>query len=91
MGKGKLVKWQELATFERVFEPTLQEAVDGTDYELKGSWSQKVFGNDHPIVLELGCGKGEYTLAQARRDPLAQLHWCGHQRTTCVARRQNGQ
>jgi len=69
MGKGKLVKWQELATFERVFEPTLQEAVDGTDYELKGSWSQKVFGNDHPIVLELGCGKGEYTLAQARRDP----------------------
>ena len=68
MGKGKLVKWQELASFDRVFEPTLQEAVDGTDFELKGSWSEKVFGNDHPIVLELGCGKGEYTLAQARRD-----------------------
>jgi tRNA (guanine-N7-)-methyltransferase len=63
-----LVKWQELASFDRVFEPTLQEAVDGKDFELKGSWSEKVFGNDHPIVLELGCGKGEYTLAQARRD-----------------------
>ncbi len=69
MGKGKLVKWQELGSFERVFEPTLQEAVDGKDFELKGAWSEKVFDNDHPIVLELGCGKGEYTIAQARRDP----------------------
>ncbi len=68
MGKGKLAKWKELATFDRVFEPPLNEAIEGLDYELKGKWSQMVFGNDNPIVLELGCGKGEYTIAQARRN-----------------------
>ena len=68
MGKGKLVKWQELASFDRVFEPPLQSAVDGMDFEWKGAWGERVFGNDHPIVLELGCGKGEYTIAQARKD-----------------------
>lgn len=69
MGKGKLVKWQELASFDRVFEPPLQAAVEGEDFEWKGQWGQRVFGNENPIVLELGCGKGEYTLAQARKDP----------------------
>ena len=69
MGKGKLAKWKELATFERVFEPTLQDAIDGKDFEFRGEWSQRVFGNDHPVVLELGCGKGEYTIAQARKNP----------------------
>ncbi|MGB1123193.1 MAG: tRNA (guanosine(46)-N7)-methyltransferase TrmB, partial [Flavobacteriales bacterium] len=69
MGKGKLAKWKELATFDRVFEPPLNDAIEGTDYELKGKWAQEVFGNDNPIVLELGCGKGEYTIAQARRNP----------------------
>ena len=68
MGKGKLAKWKELATFERVFEPTLQDAIDGKDFEFRGYWAQKVFGNDNPIVLELGCGKGEYTIAQARNN-----------------------
>ena len=63
MGKGKLAKWKELATFDRVFEPPLNDAIEGTDYELKGKWAQEVFGNDNPIVLELGCGKGEYTIA----------------------------
>lgn len=69
MGKGKTAKWKELATFDRVFEPTLQDAIDGIDFEFRGNWSQKVFGNDNPIVLELGCGKGEYTIAQARKTP----------------------
>ena len=68
MGKGKLAKWKELATFERVFEPTLQDAIDGKDFEFRGNWAQKVFGNDNPIVLELGCCKGEYTIAQARNN-----------------------
>ena len=68
MGKGKLAKWKELATFERVFEPTLQDAIDGKDFEFRGNWAQKVFGNDNPIVLELGCGKGEYTIAQSRNN-----------------------
>ena len=69
MGKGKLVKWQELASFDRVFEPPLEEAVAGKDSELKGKWHAEVFGNDRPITLELGCGKGEYTIGQARRYP----------------------
>lgn len=69
MGKGKLAKWQENKGFERVFEPPLQAAVEGAEFEHKGRWAQSVFQNDRPLVLELGCGKGEYTVAQARRDP----------------------
>lgn len=69
MGKGKLAKWQELTTFDRVFDPPLEEAIEGKDSPLKGLWASSVFENDQPIVLELGCGKGEYTIGQARRDP----------------------
>lgn len=68
MGKGKLKKWNENKTFGHVFEPPLQDAVDGHDF-MKGEWKEKVFKNDHPITLELGCGKGEYTLGMARRYP----------------------
>ena len=69
MGKGKLVKWLENRTFERVFEPPLEKAVEGVEFEHKGKWGEAVFGNDQPIVLELGCGKGEYTVGQARKYP----------------------
>lgn len=68
MGKGKLKKWTENKTFAHVFEPPLQDAVDGHDF-MKGEWHEKVFGNKHPITLELGCGKGEYTVELARRYP----------------------
>ena len=51
-----------------MFEPDLQSIVDGATLN-KGAWSKNVFGNDHPIVLELGCGKGEYTVGLARRNP----------------------
>lgn len=56
-----------MKTFEKVFQP----AVDfhSPDSELKGNWNEKVFGNRHPIVLELGCGKGEYTVGLAQRYP----------------------
>ena len=40
------------------------------DHPLKGNWRRDFFHNDHPIVLELGCGKGEYTVALAERDPM---------------------
>ena len=69
MGKGKLWKWEENAEMDNVFEPDLQEAVKGADHPYRGKWHAEVFGNDNPIVLELGCGKGEYTIAQARRNP----------------------
>ena len=65
MGKDKLKRFEENKTFPNLYEPSYAE-VYKKDYLLKGHWSQKVFGNDHPIVLELGCGKGEYTLALAR-------------------------
>ncbi|MGF1565803.1 MAG: tRNA (guanosine(46)-N7)-methyltransferase TrmB [Flavobacteriales bacterium] len=68
MGKGKLWKWEENRQFTNVFEPPLQDAIDGIDF-MKGEWHAKAFGNSNPITLELGCGKGEYTLGLARRYP----------------------
>ncbi|MCH1582602.1 MAG: tRNA (guanosine(46)-N7)-methyltransferase TrmB [Flavobacteriales bacterium] len=68
MGKDKLRKWKENAAFSHVFEPDLKSIVDGAGVN-KGKWAREVFGNDHPITLELGCGKGEYTVGLARRHP----------------------
>lgn len=68
MGKGKLKKWEENATFEHVFEPPLDGIIGGRDF-MKGTWHREVFGNDNPITVELGCGKGEYTVELARRYP----------------------
>lgn len=66
MGKKKLQRFRELESLERVFQPPLEE-IFRLDYHLKGSWKKEVFGNEHPLVLELGCGKGEYTVGLARR------------------------
>ncbi len=68
MGKDKLKRFAENDTFSNVFQPVLEE-VFNTDYKLKGKWHQEVFKNTNPIVLELGCGKGEYTVELARRFP----------------------
>jgi tRNA (guanine-N7-)-methyltransferase len=54
--------------FPHVFEPD-GNAILLSDYEMKGCWNQQVFRNDKPIVLELGCGRGEYTVELARRSP----------------------
>ena len=61
MAKNKLAKFAEMETLENVFQPTHEE-VFRTDYKLNGKWGEQVFGNDHPIVLEVGCGKGEYSV-----------------------------
>ena len=61
MAKNKLAKFAEMETLENVFQPTHEE-VFRTDYKLKGKWGEQVFGNDHPIVLEVGCGKREYSV-----------------------------
>ena len=68
MGKKKLSRFRELANLERVFQPPFEE-VFGKDYPLKGLWCREVFGNTRPLVLELGCGKGEYTVGLARNHP----------------------
>ena len=67
MGKNKLKRFSENKTFQNVFQPTRDEMLGG--FELKGNWNEKVFKNDNPIVLELGCGKGEYTVALAEKFP----------------------
>ncbi len=68
MGKDKLRRFAENLTFECMIQPDFEE-IFHRDHPLKGHWREKFFGNDHPIVLELGCGKGEYTIALAQRDP----------------------
>lgn len=68
MGHGKLKKFAENETFACLVQPRMDE-VFGVDYRLKGRWAADFFHNDNPIVLELGCGKGEYTIDLARRNP----------------------
>ncbi len=68
MGKDKLKRFRELETLSRVFQPEFQEVYQ-KDFWLKGRWRQEVFKNENPLVLELGCGKGEYTTGLARMNP----------------------
>lgn len=68
MAKKKLSRFRELESFDRVIQPPFEE-VFGRDYSLKGLWRREVFGNDNPLILELGCGKGEYTVGLARNYP----------------------
>lgn len=67
MARKKLIRFKENAEMRHVIEPSRQEALAGL--ALVGNWAKEMFGNDNPIVLELGCGKGEYTVAMARRNP----------------------
>ena len=68
MGKGKLAKFADMAAYPHVFEYPCS-VVDEVNFEMKGNWKRDFFKNDHPIVLELGCGRGEYTVGLARRYP----------------------
>ncbi|MFA5462983.1 MAG: tRNA (guanosine(46)-N7)-methyltransferase TrmB [Dysgonamonadaceae bacterium] len=68
MRKNKLTKFAEIATYKNVFEYTFQQLQTKT-FLLKGKWGEEYFKNDNPIVLELGCGKGEYTVGLARFFP----------------------
>jgi tRNA (guanine-N7-)-methyltransferase len=67
-GKGKLLKWEEMKTFNNVVEPTTDEVLR-KDHSLKGKWRTEIFKNDNPIVLELGCGKGEYAVGMGEQYP----------------------
>ncbi|MDC6388220.1 tRNA (guanosine(46)-N7)-methyltransferase TrmB [Maribacter sp. PR1] len=64
--KNKLKRFKENETFKNVIQPTREEVVEG--FSLQGNWNDH-FKNDNPIVLELGCGKGEYTVGLARKNP----------------------
>ena len=64
--KNKLRRFHENESFDNVIQPTREGVLSG--FFLKGKW-HSFFENKKPIVLELGCGKGEYTVALAKRDP----------------------
>lgn len=68
MSKGKLAKFADMASFPHVFEYPFSVA-DNVPFELKGKWGEAFFKNDRPIVLELGCGRGEYTVGLGRLFP----------------------
>ncbi|MBL4656547.1 MAG: tRNA (guanosine(46)-N7)-methyltransferase TrmB [Flavobacteriales bacterium] len=67
MAKRKLQQYAEVDTFPNVVQPAYDLIQQG--HNLKGRWAKDHFGNDNPIVLELGCGKGEYTVTLAEKYP----------------------
>lgn len=68
MAKNKLKRFQENATLPNIIQPKFEE-VFRVDHSIKGKWSETYFKNEKPIVLELGCGKGEYTVGLAKQFP----------------------
>ena len=78
MGHGKLKKFAENETFRCLLQPDASSVLakpEGSrelilrDHAIKGHWNRDMFAKDQPIVVELGCGKGDYTIALARRHP----------------------
>jgi tRNA (guanine-N7-)-methyltransferase len=68
VGRNKPGRWAELETFDRVIQPRFKDFY-GQDHPIKGNWRNLLFKNDNPIVLELGCGRGEYTVGLATKFP----------------------
>ena len=65
---SKITKFAALGQMDNVIQPSSQELRQDR-FAFKGNWHKTVFGNSHPLILEIGCGKGEYTLALAERFP----------------------
>jgi len=68
VGKNKLQKFDDMSGFPHVFQYPFS-ILEEKGFEMKGKWNDVFFKNDHPIVLELGCGKGEYTVGLGRLFP----------------------
>ncbi|MDR1781117.1 MAG: tRNA (guanosine(46)-N7)-methyltransferase TrmB [Tannerella sp.] len=68
MGKNKLKKFAEMASFPNVYEYPFS-VLEREGCELRGRWNERVFRNDNPVILELGCGRGEYTVGLGRINP----------------------
>jgi tRNA (guanine-N7-)-methyltransferase len=68
VGKNKLARWTEFGSYDNVIQPQIED-VAGKDHPIKGRWNSELFKNTNPIVLELGCGKGEYSVGLAENFP----------------------
>lgn len=68
MGKNKLQKFDDMAEYPHVFQYPFA-ALQEKGFEMKGHWGERFFKNNNPIVLELGCGKGEYTVGLGKLYP----------------------
>lgn len=66
--KNKLKRFKENETFQNVFQPTREEVVSN-NFPLRGKWNSDFFNNQNPIIIELGCGKGEYSVGLAAHFP----------------------
>ena len=67
MAKNKLRKFAQMKDYPHVEEPEMELLKQG--YALKGNWKKEFFKNDNPLVLELGCGMGEYSVGLAEKYP----------------------
>jgi tRNA (guanine-N7-)-methyltransferase len=67
LAKNKLKKFDDLKAYQNVFEPSIDDLKD--QFYLSGKWNELVFKNNNPIVLELGCGMGEYSVGLAKKNP----------------------
>lgn len=68
MGKNKLAKFEEMEAFEHVVQAPFNK-IKSNDFELKGKWRKEFFKNQNPVIIELGCGKGEYSVELAEKNP----------------------
>ena len=68
MGKGKLAKFADMETYRNVFQYPYSVLSD-VPFTMRGHWREHFFHNDNPIILELGCGKGEYAVELAKTHP----------------------
>ena len=68
MSKGKLQKFADMARYPHVFEYPYS-VVDDVPFPMRGRWHEEFFHNTNPVVLELGCGRGEYTVGLGRLFP----------------------
>lgn len=72
MSKNKLRKFAEMELYSNVFQADFEQ-LRTVPFALRGRWRSEYFRNDNPIVVELGCGKGEYTVELARQCPDANF------------------
>lgn len=68
MSKNKLAKFAEMSAFENVIQAPYRQ-LNNEDFYLRGNWATQIFGNQNPVILELGCGKGEYTVQLGEKYP----------------------